>query len=237
MTNRFQTYCNLLILLLLLVGCSKTENVEENPFPIITDYYPGKIGSFIDYKVDSIYHNNALEQHDTVHYKIRELLESNFTDNQGRNSIRIERYISHVDSTNWILKDIWFSTTTNVRMEKIEEDVRFIKLINPIQEDEAWNGNAMNILDEWEYNYLQIAEPFFTDSLNFDSTITVLQRDYSNLIEKEYAKEIFAKNIGMIYKYSKLLRVNPNFNELLPDTADIDSGVEYTMKAINYGQL
>jgi hypothetical protein len=226
-----------ILLILSLSGCAKKDSEQLNPFPIFLDYYPGKIGTYIDYEVDSIYHNDALAIHDTVHYKIRELLESNFIDDQGRNSIRIERYITAIDSSNWVLKDIWYSTTTDVRMEKIEEDVRFIKLINPIEQDKIWNGNAMNVLDEWQYNYLQIEEPFFDGHLNFDSTITVLQRDNSNNIEKEYAKEIFAKKIGMIYKYSKVLRVNPSFNELLPDTADINSGLEYTMKAINYGQL
>ena len=228
------------VFLSILLGCAKNDSKDAAPFPLIEEYYPGKIGSYIDYQVDSIFHNDALALHDTITYKIRELLESNFIDDEGRKSIRIERYISTADSTNWILKDIWYSTTTNVRLEKIEEDVRFTKLVNPIEKNETWNGNAQNTLEEWEYNYNEIEKPFALEILNFDKTVTVLQRDNQangvNYIQDQYAKEVYAEGVGMVYKYYKMLETKFGYQDSVV-AVNINSGVEYTMKAINYGQL
>jgi len=78
---------------------------------------------------------------DTTYYKyrIKEKLEEKFTDNQGREAIKLVRYIKKFDQNisydniSWQIKDVWNYTKTATTLEVVEEDIRFTKLIFPIK--------------------------------------------------------------------------------------------------------
>jgi hypothetical protein len=115
-----------------------------------------------------------------------------------------------------------------VQVEKVEEDVRFIKLVFPVRANLQWNSNALNSLDASTVAYSKVHEPFSTDSLQFDSTITVENIDPVNLVSEYRNTEVFAKNAGMIYK--KFVDV-----KYVVPTNEIKSGLVFTMKAIEIG--
>jgi hypothetical protein len=73
-------------------------------------------------------------------------------------------------------------------------------------------------------------------SLNFDSTIYISQSADSNLIEKKLAYEIYAKNVGLVFK--KELNITDKdsvINYILPIELRANSGFDLTYRAIDYG--
>lgn len=225
--NRKWTYYLVAATLLLLVSCRKD---ASEPIDFGYSYFPTQVGTWITYDVTEIEHDTAaVVRHDTANYQIMEVIESSFLDLEGRETQRIERYKRDSISGPWIIKDVWYSTLTAVRAEKVEENERFIKLIFPPKVGKAWNGNAFNTMNEWDYVYSATHDPVTLGSLSFDSTTTVLQRENHNLVEYEQAEEVYANGVGLVYKRFKDLTI---FNF---DTLQINYGTELIQTVSDYG--
>lgn len=225
----------IVVSLVILAGssCKKDKNT---PLDMGYDYFPTEVGKWIIYDVDSIVHNDFSDTIDTYTYQVKEIIESEFYDNEGRTAQRIERYKRANPTEAWAIKDVWFSNRTASTAEKVEENVRFIKLAFPVQEGKKWNGNALNTLEKWEYRYDNTDISYTLNNLVFDSTATVIQINDSNAIEKKYSVEVYAKNLGMIYKELIDVADRDTFvNTSIPLMERINTGVQFKMKAISYG--
>jgi hypothetical protein len=218
---------SLLVCALLTANSCKKDTIQL-PEPSYREYFKDAVGSYIIYECDSIIYDDFNQSIDTNSFLIKEYFQSNFVDNSGRNAIRVERWKKPIDSLNWFLKDVWSLVKTDVQVEKVEEDLRFIKLVFPVRESLQWNTNALNSLDARTVTYSKVHQAFSTDSMQFDSTITVENIDPTNLVSEYRNTEVFAKNAGMIYK--KFVDVK----YIIP-TNEIKSGVVFTMKAIEIG--
>lgn len=184
----------------LIVSFSSCKKEDDEPAKFYYNYFPDQVGKWVQYDIMEINRDDISAVNDTTLYQLKEIIESTFIDNQGRPSLRIERYWRTADSLPWTIKDIWYSTRTTTKAEKIEEDHRFLKMVFAVTSDKRWDGNIYNTLGEQEYKYENIHEPLTIGNLSFDSTVTVNQRDESNFIEISTAYEIFATNIGLIKK-------------------------------------
>ena len=212
--------------IILFIGCKKSNNESVNYY---YNYFPLELDAWIEYDVLDIMHNESGSS-DTSVYQLKEITTEEFIDNEGRLTYRIERYRRDDVNANWSIKDVWYSNKTKTTAEKVEENVRFTKLIFPINTSKYWNGNAFNNLEEWEYSYDSLHKPKLINNLSFDSTITVIQRDNQNVVEYEKVKEIFAIDIGLIYKSHIDLDIN------LSNILDINSGRELEMTITAYGK-
>jgi len=213
------------ISLIVLFGCKKPDNESVNYY---YNYFPLEIDSWIEYDVIEINHTELGS--DTSVYLLREVTTEEFLDNEGRLTYRIERFWRNDISASWDIKDVWYSNVTSTTAEKVEENVRFTKMIFPVNDSKYWDGNAFNSLEEWEYSYDSLHEPKTINNLSFDSTITVVQRDNENVVEYEKVQEVYAADIGLIYKKHKDLDIN------LGDTLDINGGRELIMIVTAYGK-
>lgn len=211
--------------LVFIASCKKD---KEEPVDFKYEYAPQTIGHYCVYSVMEITHDDAVNMHDTTTYLLKEKIESSFLDDQGRPSLRIER--SKMDTSGvWVISDIWFSTRTTSRYEKVEEDERFIRLAFPVKEDANWDGNAYNQIGEWEYKYTDIDLPRVYNGLNFSNTTRVSQIDEFNFVQRHLAYEVYAKNVGLVCKYYKYLTINAF------DSTNIDKGDEMYMNILYYG--
>ena len=220
---------NKIFFLFALVFIASCKKDKEEPVDFNYEYAPQTVGHFCVYSVLEITHDDAVDIHDSTTYLLKEKIESSFIDDQGRPSLRIER--SKLDTTNgaWVISDIWFSTRTVSRYEKVEEDERFIRLAFPVKEDAAWDGNAYNQIGEWDYKYTDIDVPRVYNGLNFAQTARVSQIDEFNFVQKQLCYEVYAKNIGLVCKYYKYVTIN-GF-----DSTNIDKGDEMYMNILYYG--
>lgn len=190
------------------------------------DYYPTTINSWIEYAVVDIVHSSLGS--DTLNYFLKEIKTNTFYDSEGELAQRVERFWKFNSNDNYVIKDVWQEKVTSTTAEKVEENIRITKLIFPIKYGEYWNGNAFNDQLFCEYTYDSIHEPFLINTLNFDSTITVLQKDLYTAVDYQMAYEVYAKKIGLVYKKDINLSIN------LYNILNINEGSELEMKVINY---
>lgn len=214
-------YLVIIVLMSVLYSCKKSEDVS---IPYYYEYFPLEINAWIDYDVNAIVHTSVGS--DTSNYFLHEVVTEEFLDDQGRVSYRIERFWKFAESDPWVIKDVWYANRTTTTAEKVEENIRYNKLVFPITSDKVWNGNAFNNLDDWDYSYDSLHTPKTLNSLSFDSTVTVVQRENINAVEFELAEEIYAKNVGLVCK--KFIDYDMNFS--------LKEGEEFEMIVTAYGK-
>lgn len=206
-------------LVIVLVGCKKqTETINTLS---IKDYYPLQVGRSLLYQLDS----TVLAPFGTAlvvkSYQAKDSIESTFTDNQGRLSYRIFRFIRNLAGTQpWAFASTYVATPTANGIEYVDNNLRFIKLQLPLKNDYSFKAHSyidtkslnstVNYLDEWEYSYEKAGEPFAINNRTFDSTITVAQHDETTpdvpftpaipYQQHNFGKEVYAKGIGLVYK-------------------------------------
>ncbi|MFI5204900.1 MAG: hypothetical protein ACHQF2_10425 [Flavobacteriales bacterium] len=206
---------NYVLLALFLAFGFSCKKEEQEPVDLGLEYYPVTPGTWVQYKVMEVNHDEAVSIHDTTYYELKELIESTFVDNQGRPSVRIERYKRSDSLSNWQISDVWYATQTNSGLEKIEEDVRFLRMSYPVREEREWNGNVYNQQAAWDYFYEDIESVRTYNNLYFENTLKINQRYNHNLVEFENSFEVYAKHIGLIRKLYKDFTII-NFDTLHP---------------------
>jgi hypothetical protein len=230
MINKIHIIFFLFISIIFFAAC---KNEDIAPMDMGYEYFPSNPGHWVVYDIDSTFYDDFNDTIINYHYQIKELVESTFLDNQNRITQRIERYKS-TDSVNWHLVEVWSSNITSSTAEKIEENVRFVKLIFPIVDGKSWNGNAFNSLNGSnypDYEYDNIYDSYIVNGSNFDSTVKVIQNYENNAIQQYDQFEVYAKNIGLIYKKYKMININFNSEQSTPTY----QGVDYTYKIVSYG--
>ncbi|MEI6817802.1 MAG: hypothetical protein WCL14_14445 [Bacteroidota bacterium] len=208
MKQRILIHCSVLMIIITISSCTKDNSLKSNKNDVSGyGYFPINVGHYVIYNVDSIVYNPNLQyQRDTFHYKLKELIESTYIDNSGNLTERIERYVWDETNFVWNINNVWTSNRKQQDAEKVEDNVRYVKLAFPVKLNSTWNGNALNSLyPEWDYSYTQVDVPAKVATLSFDSTLTVLQLADSNFVYNHYAIEQYAKNVGMIYKELKYI--------------------------------
>lgn len=215
------------LLLLMFASCKKQANTPEFHY----DYFDLTPGRYIDYDVMEITHNEELEIHDTSIYQLRTLIGDTIIDNEGRIARKFIRYTRPDSGSSWMLTDIWTTIIDHNRAELVEENQRVIKLVFAPTLSKEWNPNAFNIYPEQAFFYRNIHDSYSVGSLDFDSTLYVVQEEMEepNLVEHKQQFEIYAKGVGLVRKYYKDLQIQ-NF-----DTLDILNGKELFYSCFAYG--
>ena len=204
------------ILSLLMISCEK--ETTELDSALISDYQPLQVGKYITYRLDSTVYVNLNTVKEEHSYIIQDLVDAEITDNQGNPSFRIRRMIrSNTDTTVWTDNETYVITPKDKSVEWVENNLRFIKLKEPIRDNFVWKGNSyinsysnpdLQYLDNWEYVYENVGQPYTLGTLTLPETITINQRnevlgDPSNkdfYYEINESEEVFAKGIGLVYK-------------------------------------
>ncbi len=238
-----QKTTSLLSLLLLLgIAClySCDNSYEELSFEEGQAYFPIKSGTYAIYQIDStIYSSFAEDGKAEVSLQLKEVYGDTFIDNEGRTAIEVFRYYRYDKTKDWssITPIVWYAVKDETQAERMEGERRFIKLIFPIAPNRKWEGNKylntenagkgwtneyrLGLYDGWSYGYASINEPMTLGTLSFDETLTINQHDFDDRIDRLYGQEIYAKDVGLIYKEEWILRADDSFlEEPWPDNAD-----------------
>lgn len=197
------------------------------------NYYPTAVGTFVTYDCMEVVHDDAVSLHDTTYYQLKEKITEEFVDLEGRNSLRIERYKRDSSHYQWQISDVWYAHRSAQFLEKIEENVKFNRLIFGVREGKEWDGNAPNINSNWDYTYKDVDMSLNLNGTYLDSTVKVVQRDLpvSEIpILHEYVEHIYARNIGLVRIYHKELR-----NIDLFDTLSVNEGYELYQDYLTHG--
>jgi hypothetical protein len=207
------------LLTLLALGwssCSKTEQLRTE---YIRDYHPIAVGKYITYRLDSTVYV-ALNTIKEVHsYIVQDIVDEKITDNLGREAYRIRRMIrSNVDTTLWSDVASYIIVPTQHTVEVIENNLRYIRIQEPIRNDFTWKGNnyintfsdpTLQYLDAWDYTYENVAMPHTLDNgISFAETVSVNERadtlgtpgDKTLFWEVDRSYDVYAKTKGLVYR-------------------------------------
>jgi len=205
-----------LSIIFLLIACKKESAVFKTEK--IKDYYPLKVGKYINYKLDSTVYLSLGTKKEVRSYLVQDKIDSIITDNLGRPSYKIKRTIrSNTDTTKW--KDLmsYLVTFDSTRLELVEDNQRYLKMVEPISNGFNWKGNSfintagipsIQYLADWKYTYENVRRPFSVNGISYTETVTVNQRNDTSgtatnkksYFEINYSKEVYSKSIGLIFK-------------------------------------
>lgn len=223
-----------MIFILFVLSCKK-DTLSDNK--IDYSYFPLDTASWITYDITEINIDYNIDKYDTLHYYIKEVVAEKYLTSNNDEKFRIERYYRSTDTSTWIIKDVWNAEISPKIACKTEENIKYIKLVFPSFIGSKWDGNAYNNMDSQEYEITETDAPYTLNNLDFDSVLTVLQVSDSSLIHKNYEYEKFAKNIGLIEKYSINIESDIQiFDYNLPIEQRITEGTIYIQKIIDYSK-
>jgi hypothetical protein len=214
-------------LVLILPSCKK----DETSYDLHYEYFGLLPGRFVEYDVTEIHHDiNGNIQHDTIHYQLKTLIGDTLIDNEGRVARRFVRYKRGDSTQPWLQTDIWTAIIVDRRAELVEENQRMIKLVFAPTEDKKWNLNAFNADNALNAYYRNIHSKITLGSQTFDSSLVVEQEDFFSLVDFRRKYETYSKNIGLISKHYKDLKI-VGF-----DTTNVQFGKElyYTCYAFGF---
>lgn len=196
--NKFCLYI-LILIALSFVSCEK-QNTKPSPLVLGKEYFPLKKEQSVVYKITEINIDKPSNVYDTSIYYLKEIVESSFVDNENGISWRIERYTKKDINSNWVINSVWSAKITDSYASKFEENQRKIKIRFPVKKNLKWNGNLYNELEDKEFEITNLNHKFTINSFSFDSCLTVLQDSNISIIHKNLSYEVYAKNIGLVYK-------------------------------------
>jgi len=246
MRGRFCSICTTTLLILIMFSCNKSN-------PLITDtpadYYPMHVGNYIIYRMDSLKFVNVGSQDSVISYLAKEVVEDSITDNLGRPSFRVVRYLSDTNGiSEWTPSIAYMVTPLKGSVEVVENNLRFIKMVTPVQDWISWRGNAyidtksdnslVPYMDGWDYTYANTGQPYTVLAGTIPETVTVNEVDAvtgsatGSYTQTIYSAEIYGKNIGLIYKRF-LYSVYQSPNVEYPNGVTIGYGLTFNMVSHN----
>lgn len=211
-----------------LFSCKKNEEFITEP---LTDYIPLEVGREIIYRLDSL---DFSRSENFVHYQEKHVVDAEVTDAMGRPSFRIYRFLRDTLGVKpWVSAGTYYITPAKNRMEVIENNLRFVKLITPIQLDNTWKGNQFlpdepfdplfkfindSDMEFWDYTYTSTGETLVLNGETVPDVITVSSIDrvdnvpvtdpsgigYIDLVQEKYAK-----GIGLVYQRFAMWEYQP----------------------------
>ncbi|MBC7722872.1 MAG: hypothetical protein H7068_12665 [Pedobacter sp.] len=214
MNNRF--FLLILIVVIMGFGCAKQSETLTNI--AAKELYPISVGKTFTYRLDSTVVATFGASLQKKSYLAKDSIESSFLDNQGRQSYRIFRYITDtLLSKPYQYSATYYAVIDNNKIEYVDNNLRFIPLVNPVSANTTWAGNsAINTttnsdnyyLNNWQYQYQNINQSYTVKKGVINNTVTILQQDESSGLNfdpnfyynKTYSVEVYGKGVGLIYK-------------------------------------
>lgn len=186
---------------ILMQACEK-DTAEQISFDYA--YYDLTPGRFCIYNVVDIEHDeNQAVQHDTAYYQLKTVIGDTFVDNSGRITRKFLRYTRDSIQDNWQLKDVWTTLVENNKAELVEENQRIVKLVFKPTYEKVWNINMFNTSSKINAKYASIDQNYTIGNQVYSNTLKVDIQNFFSLVDDRVKYDIYAKNIGLIYKYFK----------------------------------
>lgn len=186
----------LFLFTVLLFGCQPQN--EEKVVDFGYSYFWSGDGFYLVYQVDSTVHTGSS---DVVHsFQIKEIHKEWFTDGENDAAMRIEQWKKGDGEDVWQPYKVSVQKRTITTGERVEDNLRWIKLVFPLEEGKEWNGYAYTTLGESEFFMSDVNRPFQVGGFAFDSTLKVVHYDTETFLSEKSRFEYYGKNVGLIHK-------------------------------------
>jgi hypothetical protein len=226
--------------LIWLTACSKRETLPPvaDPSAGQFSYFPLEMGHYVVFTADSIVYDfgpGGATVRDSSHTWVKELVGDTLRDNNGLLQYAIERYERKSPADDWQLVSISTAARTATQAIRTENNLRFLRMVFPMNRHSAWNGNLwidpdreiqiagenMRPFTNWDYQVDSIDVPFKLPAFSFDSTLVITEADDNNVIERRLSKAIYAKHIGRVWREQWIL--DSQYCNQVPPPVDCES--------------
>lgn len=205
-----------------LVSCKK-ETTDLSDMEKGNNFYPTQIGKYIIYNYDSTVWDDL--QQTALPYKgqLRYTTVDTFRDmeHEGQLSYRVIVESRQNNTDAFEPSSVIYVTPSENQLVMEERNARYIKMVFPVSNGKTWNGNAMIPIDDpdyakefgndkWVYTYANYNTDYNTTPAKvYANTVTVNQiddslnnpdEDSTAYAYKNYSQEVYAYNVGMIYR-------------------------------------
>ena len=216
-------------------SCNKKTEIYQTES--INDYLPLAVNKYITYRIDSTVFTNFGRNTEVHSYQMKFVVDAQITDNLGRPSFRVFRYIRDTAGTQpWVPvynTSTYFITPLTDQIELVEDNLRFIKLHAPVTSGFSWKGNKYLTYDpynslynfsnddemqEWDFYYDTFEPSFSYRGNNYTNVYTIEEVDESlnvpitnpnGYASKNRAVEKYSKNLGLVYREYEMWEYQP----------------------------
>lgn len=231
-----------MITLFLFVSCK----TNQDPIPDVgLDYFPLKTGAYQIYSVDETQITQSIEKKFVYELKIQ--IVDSVVNLEGGYTYTMLRQKRNNTTLPW--SDLDFLTARIDGRQAIvkEGNTSFVNLTFPVGNGLEWDGNAFNALGGEQscgdnkdrpcdiYRMDNLGEEFAVASgMTFAETLTVIQNEDPDLIVKQdVRKEVYARDVGLIYKESVVLEYCAKSSCL--GQQKVDKGLRFKQVLKEYG--
>lgn len=244
--NRIFTGVLALLCSVAFFSCKKEIVKNTDGGTLYQPYVPMQIGKHIVYDVDSSIWDDNLCVKFSRQYQMEYVVADTFRDGQNRLSYRIDVYIRKGDTAQWKINDVVYMTPAAEKLELVEKNIRYIRMVNPVKENYTWKGNSLmpaedhdyDYMHPWVYKYGDMLQPYDNGKRTFENTITVTEVDstFNNPETKPtlpaakiFSKSVYAYGIGMVYHEYLYWTYEPQ-----PSTTICRKGYGVVLRAVEY---
>jgi len=210
--------CRLFLLPLFLTVVLASCEQENEPFlDLGYRYYQIKLGQTNTFAVDSIYFSALSNSSDTVRCFIKETIDVLQIDSFSK-TYKVNTYLSYDTSKGWNWYDFYFYRTDTNSVQRIEGNTSRLIFVYPVIKNKKWNVNTYNSnIQEFAY-YKQVGFQYN----NYINCTEIILREEINFIEEKVLKEVYAENLGLVFRYFSNINI----------TNSIKDGVTVTFRRI-----
>lgn len=203
------------LLCVLVLGACNKQTIQPQPNNLGFDFQPLEKGHYVIYDVDSIIFDDFNQRIDTFSLEMKDEIGDSIIDDEGRTSYLVKRSTRYKSTDPWVTNHIFYITQDLFKLEWKENNLRFIKMVYPTKLNKKWSGNKfinassdLSWLNEWDYKYTDVSTSFNTGRKNYPNAHIIDQADFidgkpdisSAYSAKTYSREVFAQNVGMVYR-------------------------------------
>jgi hypothetical protein len=232
---RIQSFTRTSLLAILVSSLFSCNEKEEFVTDKISEYMLQIPGKYITYRLDSLVFTNFGRNIETHRYQVKEQVDALITDNLGRPSYRVYRYLrDSLGLTPWQPAGTYLLTPLPDQAELIDDNLRFIKLHMPVKDGFSWKGNKYLPADpygslynfsnddnmaDWDFFYDGGSSSFSYRGNNYANVYSIEEADESinypisspsSFAYRSRAVEKYSKTIGLVYREYELWEYQPN---------------------------
>jgi hypothetical protein len=213
----------------LVFGWMLATGCKRETLPAVVDlsasqsaYFPLETGKYVVFTADSVVYDfgpGGETVRDSSRTWVREIVGDTLRNNNGLLEYAIERYERKSQDDPWQLVSIGTAARTGSQAIRTENNLRFLKMVFPMNKHSAWDGNLwidpdreiqiagenMRPFSNWNYQVDSIDISLKVGPLSFDSTLVITEADDNNVIERRLSKVIYAKHVGRIWREQWIL--------------------------------
>jgi len=225
---------------MLLAACHESDSYQFPPEQkrFECQYVMLDSGAWREFLVTEIKIDEPISLCDTQKYFLREQIGGIFIDNLGDTMRQIERFSRKSDSGQWTRLNTWTAGVIGSEFIQVEENTRYLKMQLPLYKGKTWNGNIYNrtdTLQKYEYCVDSIDYQMVIGEFDFDSVLTISQKNELTAITRILFFERYAAGVGLVQK-QQIDIYSDSYNPDVDITERITQGTLVYYNLIGYGK-